>query len=101
MPSHPVQLAPDKMTMVTLQNPPSLLVVMESPAVGMTIHAVVETTMAITPSLRAPMDLAVIGAGTMEASRIVAVTADRIATRSAQAQQLLQTPHLAALYSTE
>ena len=67
----------------------------------MTTRATVETTMAITPSLRDPMEPAAIATETTEATRIVAVTADLITTHSAQAQQLLQTRHLEALYSTE
>jgi len=88
--------------MATPQNlPPPVAAVMERLVVRMNTRATVETTMAIIPSLRGPMEMAVIGAGTMEATRIVAVTADRITTRSAQAQQLPQTRHLEALYSTE
>jgi hypothetical protein len=66
----------------------------------MTTRATVETT-AITPSPTARMELAVMVAETTGATQIVAVTADRIPTRSARAQQLRQPPRLEALYLAE
>ena len=88
------------MTTATLQILAAAPAIMGSQA-GMTTRATVETTMAITPSLRDPMELAVMVAEMTDATRIVAVTTDRITTLSAQARQLRQTPRLEALYLIE
>jgi hypothetical protein len=98
VPFHLVQLAPGKTTATaTLQTPAVADAIMG----GMTTRATVETTVAITPSLKVTMEPAVMVAETTEATRIVAAITDRITTRSARARQLRQTPRLEALYLTE
>lgn len=101
MPFHLIQLAPGKTTATaTLQTPAAAGAIMGRQT-GMTTRATVETTMDITPSLRDPMEPAIMVTETTEAIGIVAVTADRMTTRSARARQLRQPPRLEALYSAE